>query len=116
MRLDPYLVVLASARGTCDAAVLLRSGGYQVKKLTDVTTLAADVTRLAPDGVVLDVDPLQAARALRDLTATVPHLPLMVITSVARFSAARTIPRRNLSSDLISAVDRMLVDSLAVAG
>lgn len=115
MRLDPYLVVLAPAEGACDAAVVLRSGGYQVKKLTDVTTLADDVARLEPDGVVLDVNPLQATRALRDLTAIVPHVPLMVITSLARFPSARTISRINLSADLISAVDRMLVDSLSVA-
>lgn len=114
-RLDPYLVLVAQAERTCHAAIALRSADYQLKKLIDLKTLVHDVERIAPEGVVIDLPPLQAAQTIRELESAVPHIPLLVVTSLGRSIKARTISPVDLAADLISAVDRMLAGSVSVA-
>lgn len=113
MRLDPYILVVAPNDKASGATVLLRTGGYQVTKVADVEQAVADVTRLQPDGVVVDLPPLQAGRVARQIAEACPSIPVVVVTGAPALVDARCVGRAEMASELISAVDRMLVDAAA---
>jgi DNA-binding response OmpR family regulator len=115
LRLDPYILVFASPERPSVAAVVLRSGGYQVTRLTDPSHAAEDVHTLTPDAVVIDLPPMQAMRTVRSLEAAMPHLPVLVITAAPALVDAPSVRPGNVMMELVSAVDRLIVNSLAVA-
>lgn len=112
MRLDPYLLVVAPRERASNAIIVLRSGGYQVTKLAEPENMLREVARMQPDGVVLDLPPLQANRIVKELRMTAPHVPVVVVTSAPMLVDARTVSRAELGMELITAVDRMLVDAM----
>ncbi|HEX8152837.1 MAG TPA: hypothetical protein VF698_06925 [Thermoanaerobaculia bacterium] len=112
MRLDPYLLVVAPRERASRAIIVLRAGGYQVTKLAEPAHMLREVARMQPDGVVLDLPPMQANRLVQELRTAAPHVPAVVVTSAPMLVDARTVSRAELATELITAVDRMLVDAM----
>lgn len=113
MRLDPYLVIVAPAAHASRVAIVLRAGGYEVTKLADLDAVTRDVVRLHPDGVVLELPPVQANRVVREIASVLPAVPVLTVTSAPAYVNGRAIARAEMTTELISAVDRMLVDAHA---
>lgn len=115
MKLDPYLVVVSARDRSSRASILLRAAGYQVTKLPESAVAAREAILLQPDGVILDLPPLQANRMTAQLAAMAPTIPLLVVTSAPAFVHGPAIPRMEIEWALTTAVDRLLVESRRVA-
>ncbi|HET7433126.1 MAG TPA: hypothetical protein VFN10_00290 [Thermoanaerobaculia bacterium] len=108
--LDPH-VVLVTLESPSRAAMLLRDGGYLVTKVDPDEALLA-VASLAPDAMVVELTAFRLVSFLRSLDRAQPEVPALVITMApSLFHARQAIDRRDIETELVNAVDRMLADA-----
>ena len=112
--LDPH-IVLVTDESPSRAAMLLREGGYLVTKV-DATEGLVAIASLAPDAVVIELSAFNVMSFLRMLDRAAPGCPSLVITAaMALFPARAVVNSAELEMELVSRVDRMLVETMTAA-
>lgn len=112
--LDPHIILVSDDK-VSRAAMLLRQGGYLVTKVDAQEALVA-IASLAPDAVVVELSAFNVMSFLRMLDRASPSCPSLVITAAtALFPARNAVSNAELETELISRVDRLLVETLTAA-